>query len=64
MSLSRPDPRRFALLTAVVALVSAGLAVPIAAANMSVTGSLSYREKIVLTPKAAPGPPPDATRTS
>ena len=35
-----------------VALLSAALAFPIAAANTSVTGSLSYRETIALTPKA------------
>ena len=52
MSSSRPHLRRFALLAAVVALLGAALAVPIAAANASVTGSLSYDEQIALTPDA------------
>ena len=49
---SRLDLRRFALLASVVALIGAALAVPIAAANTSVTGSLTFKETTALTPQA------------
>ena len=49
---SRPLYRQFALLAATVALLGAALAVPITAANVSVTGSLTYSEPIALTPQA------------
>jgi uncharacterized lipoprotein YbaY len=52
VSSSRPHLRRFALVTAAVALLSAVLAVPIMAANQTVTGSLSYVERIALSPGA------------
>src|SRR6188768_1541439 len=47
-----PRLRRSVLLAAMVALMSSALAVPILAANASVTGSLSYPEGVTLTPQA------------
>ncbi len=52
MSTSRPGLRRFALVAAAAALLSAILAVPIVAANQTVTGSLSYVERVPLSPEA------------
>ena len=47
-----PRLRRSVLLAAVVALMSAALAVPILATNASVTGSLTVPEGVTLTPQA------------
>ena len=49
---SRPRLRHAVLLAAVVALFSGLVAVPVAAANTSVSGSLSYLEKVTLSPAA------------
>ncbi len=52
MSKSRLALRRFGLVAVAGALLSGLLAVPIAAATSSVSGSLTYRERIALTPAA------------
>ena len=52
MPSSRPDLRRTALLVAVIALSSGLLALPVAATTTSVTGSLTYLEKVTLSPNA------------
>jgi putative lipoprotein len=49
---SRPTLRHLGLLGVAVALVTGLLAFPAAAATSSVTGSLTYREKVALTPAA------------
>ena len=48
----RPGLRRATIVAVVVAAFSGLLAVPIAAANTSVTGTLTYLERVALTPQA------------
>ncbi len=52
MSSSRPRLRRYGLLGAVAALLSVAFAVPTAAADVSITGSLTYLERVALSPEA------------
>ncbi len=48
----RPRLRRASAFAIVVAFLAGALAVPLLAANTSVTGTLTFREKIALTPAA------------
>ncbi len=46
----RPNPRRASVLAIVVAFLAGLFAVPLLAADTAVTGTLTFREQVALTP--------------